>query len=59
MTASWWNSRPSTPSSPIHTAQVIGYLKALDCPSGLLLNFKTDQLKHGIRKVLHPKHHTR
>jgi GxxExxY protein len=39
--------------APIHTFQVISYLKAADKPLGLLLNFKVDALKHGgIKRVV-------
>jgi len=33
---------------PIHRAQVLAYLRAVDTPLGLLLNFKSELLKHGI-----------
>lgn len=38
--------------APLHTAQIISYLKALDQPLGLLINFKVAVLKHGIRRVV-------
>ena len=37
---------------PIHTAQVISYLKALDLSLGLILNFNTPVLKQGIKRVV-------
>lgn len=37
---------------PIHTAQVITYLRVLKLRVGLLLNFKTAVMKHGIRRVM-------
>ena len=38
--------------SPIHRAQVITYLKLLNCPVGLLLNFNVTSLrKGGIRRL--------
>jgi GxxExxY protein len=38
--------------SPVHLAQVITYLKLLNCPVGLLLNFKVTSLrKGGIRRL--------
>jgi GxxExxY protein len=40
---------------PIHTAQVISYLKATGCDLGLLINFNVLLLKDGITRVLHPK----
>lgn len=36
----------------LHKAQVISYLKALDRPLGLLINFKVPVLKNGIRRVV-------
>lgn len=37
---------------PIHQAQLISYLKALDKPLGLLINFNVEVLKHGIKRVI-------
>jgi len=37
---------------PVHSAQVISYLKAIGSKLGLLLNFKAAVLKHGIRRVV-------
>ncbi len=37
--------------APIHTAQVISYLKATGLPLGLLINFNTSLLKHGIKRI--------
>lgn len=37
---------------PVHKAQVITYLKLLDLPLGLLINFNTTLVKDGIRRVL-------
>jgi GxxExxY protein len=37
---------------PIHVAQVISYLKAVRQPLGLLLNFKVDVMRKGIRRVI-------
>lgn len=36
---------------PIHTAQLLTYLKLTECNLGLLLNFNVQLLKHGIRRV--------
>jgi GxxExxY protein len=36
-----------------HLAQVIGYLKAVDKPLGLLLNFHEYLLKDGLRRVVY------
>jgi GxxExxY protein len=39
---------------PVHTAQVITYLKMTGCPVGLLMNFNVPLLKSGIRRLEHP-----
>ena len=43
--------------APLHTAQVISYLEALDIRLGLLINFKVGLLKHGIQRVVLSRHH--
>jgi GxxExxY protein len=37
---------------PLHTAQVISYLKVANKPLGLLINFKVAVLKQGIKRVV-------
>jgi len=37
---------------PIHKAQLLSYLKALDQPLGLLINFKVPVLRQGIQRVI-------
>ncbi|MGC4122638.1 MAG: GxxExxY protein [Myxococcales bacterium] len=37
---------------PLHRAQVTAYLKALKLELGLLINFNTQVLKHGIERVV-------
>ncbi|MFN8374282.1 MAG: GxxExxY protein [Anaerolineae bacterium] len=37
---------------PIHTAQVLSYLKATRCKYGLLINFTVPVLKQGIRRIV-------
>ena len=37
---------------PIHTAQVISYLKATGCVLGLLINFNERLLRSGIQRVI-------
>lgn len=37
---------------PIHTAQLISYLKLSGCPVGLLINFNVKTLKDGIRRIV-------
>lgn len=36
----------------VHTAQVLTYLKLSGCKIGLLLNFHTASLKHGIKRLI-------
>ena len=38
--------------APIHTAQVMSYLKAMRVPLGLLLNFNVPLLKAGIKRII-------
>jgi GxxExxY protein len=38
--------------APIHTAQVVSYLKAIRRPLGLLLNFNVQRLRDGIKRVV-------
>ena len=38
--------------APIHTAQLMSYLKATRHPLGLLINFNVPVLKMGIRRVV-------
>ena len=38
--------------APIHTAQVISYLKAMQLPLGLLVNFNVPLLKDGIKRII-------
>jgi GxxExxY protein len=37
---------------PIHEAQVITYLRLSGIPTGLLLNFNSAILKHGLRRLM-------
>jgi GxxExxY protein len=43
--------------APIHTAQVISYLKTLSLPLGLLINFNVPLLKQGIKRVILSSQH--
>ncbi|WP_260257328.1 GxxExxY protein [Elizabethkingia meningoseptica] len=36
----------------MHRAQVLTYLKMTGCKLGLLLNFRTDVFKDGIKRVI-------
>ena len=38
--------------APIHTAQVISYLKATGCSLGLLINFNERLIRSGIQRVI-------
>lgn len=38
--------------TPIHEAQVLTYLKLTGCELALLLNFHTQQLREGIRRLV-------
>jgi GxxExxY protein len=40
--------------APIHTAQMITYLKLTGLPVGLLINFNVTILKNGIKRLLNP-----
>jgi len=37
---------------PIHKAQVLSYLKAVNEPLGLLINFKVGVLRDGVQRVV-------
>ena len=39
---------------PIHSSQVITYLKLADCPAGLLMNFNVTVMKNGVKRLDHP-----
>jgi GxxExxY protein len=41
--------------APIHTAQMLTYLKLSAKPVGLLINFNVPMLKDGIKRVLNPE----
>lgn len=38
--------------SPIHTAQVLTYLKLLGCRTGLIMNFNVPVLKDGLKRII-------
>jgi len=40
--------------APIHSSQLITYLKLTQLPVGLLMNFNVSLLKHGVRRVARP-----
>jgi GxxExxY protein len=37
---------------PVHHAQLLTYLRATNCPCGLLINFNVDKLTNGIKRVV-------
>ena len=37
--------------APVHTAQLLTYLRLLKVPTGLLINFNQAQLRQGIKRV--------
>lgn len=37
---------------PIHSAQLMTYMRIQGVPSGLLMNFNVDRLPHGLRRIL-------
>ena len=39
---------------PVHSAQIITYLKLTGCPAGLLMNFNEVLLTKGLRRLDHP-----
>jgi GxxExxY protein len=43
---------------PIHSSQVITYLKLAHCPAGLLLNFNVTRMKAGVKRLDHPDLYT-
>jgi GxxExxY protein len=38
--------------APIHSRQLLTYLRVADCPLGLLLNFGSKTMKEGIKRVV-------
>jgi GxxExxY protein len=40
---------------PVHTKQVLTYIRLMNLPYGLLLNFGCDTFKQGIRRVINDK----
>jgi len=38
--------------APIHQAQVISYLRALNKPLGLLINFNVSLLRQGVKRIV-------
>jgi GxxExxY protein len=40
---------------PLHTAQMMTYLRLTDCPVGLVFNFNSPMLKQGIKRILNSR----
>ena len=38
---------------PVHSAQILTYLKLTNCALGLLMNFNVDVMRNGIKRVVH------
>lgn len=41
--------------APVHTKQVLTYLRLMDLPLGLLINFGTATFKDGVQRVLNTR----
>ena len=39
---------------PIHKAQLLSYMKLLDVPVGLLINFNASKLTDGVHRMILP-----
>ncbi len=39
--------------APVHSKQVLTYLRLLDQPVGLLINFGCETLKEGVKRIVH------
>ena len=42
--------------APIHSAQLLSYLKATGCQLGLLINFNVPLLRQGIKRIINTRH---
>ena len=40
--------------APVHSAQLLTYLKLANCSVGLLINFNVPLLKDGVERVVNP-----
>ena len=41
---------------PVHSAQVLTYMKLTSCPFGLLINFNVPRLMDGVKRLVLPGH---
>jgi GxxExxY protein len=39
---------------PVHSAQVLTYMKLTECPFGLLINFNVPKLMDGVKRLVLP-----
>jgi GxxExxY protein len=39
---------------PVHRSQLLTYLRLVDCPVGLIINFNMPLLVDGVKRVLNP-----
>ena len=39
---------------PVHRSQLLTYLRLVDCPVGLIINFHVPLLVDGVKRVLNP-----
>ena len=39
---------------PVHSAQVLSYLRLTGCPAGLLINFNDVSVSAGLKRLSHP-----
>ena len=42
--------------APIHTAQLLTYMKLKSAPAGLLINFNVPVLRQGVKRLLNKDH---
>ena len=47
-----WRSKPVTRFTPIHKAQLLSYMKLLDIPLGLIVNFNELKLTDGLSRLI-------
>ena len=50
----WVDARSVEPMLPIHKAQLLSYMKLLDVPLGLLINFNVTKLTDGVSRLILP-----
>ena len=41
--------------APVHTKQLLTYLRLLELPVGLLINFGAPTMKEGLRRIVNPR----